>query len=160
MTSKEYNEAVHSYSGRLYRYVLKFLRNAEDANDIVQDSYLKLWQHREDVSLEKSKSWLFTTAYRGLVNLAKRNGRVRSIEDTEYIEPSSESNYELKELINQSLDKLPHLQKSIILLRDLEGYNYKEIGDILDLSESQVKVYLFRGRKKMKDILKDLTILA
>lgn len=140
--------------------MLKFLRNAEDANDIVQDSYLKLWQHREDVPLEKAKSWLFTTAYRGLVNLAKRNGRVRSIEDTEYIEPSSESNYELKELINQSLDKLPHLQKSIILLRDLEGYNYKEIGEILDLSESQVKVYLFRGRKKMKDILKDLTVLA
>lgn len=160
MTGTEYNEAVHSYSGRLYRYVLKFLRNAEDANDIVQDSYLKLWQHREDVPLEKAKSWLFTTAYRGLVNLAKRNGRVRSIEDTEYIEPSSESNYELKELINQSLDKLPHLQKSIILLRDLEGYNYKEIGEILDLSESQVKVYLFRGRKKMKDILKDLTVLA
>ena len=63
--------------------------------------------------------------------------------------------FELKELIDKSLDQLPELQKSIILLRDLEGYDYKEIGEILDLSESQVKVYLFRGRQKIKETLKN-----
>jgi RNA polymerase sigma factor (sigma-70 family) len=160
LTGKEYNEAVHAYSGRLYGYVLKFLRDPDDSNDIVQDAYMKLWQHKKDVPLENSKAWLFTTAYRGLVNLAKRNGRTRSIEESDYLEQSTETNYELKELIDRSMAKLPDLQKSIILLRDLEGYNYKEIGDILNLSESQVKVYLFRGRKKMKDLLKDLTVLA
>ena len=66
----------------------------------------------------------------------------------------------MKELIDKGLARLPEQQRSIILLRDLEGYNYKEIGEILDLSESQVKVYLFRARKKMKDMLKDLTVLA
>lgn len=160
MTSKEYNEAVQSYSGRLYRYVLKFLRDHDDANDIVQDSYMKLWQHRDDVPLEKAKSWLFTTAYRALVNFAKRSGRTQSMEGQEFTEHYTENNFELKELIDRSLNKLPHVQKSIILLRDLEGYNYQEIGDILNLNESQVKVYLFRGRKKMKELLKDLTVLA
>ena len=58
-----------------------------------------------------------------------------------------------------AMDKLSDLQKSIILLRDLEGYNYREIGDMLNLNESQVKVYLFRARKKIKDQIKDLSIL-
>lgn len=68
--------------------------------------------------------------------------------------------FETKEVIEKCLAILPPVQKSIILLRDLEGYNYKEIGEILTLSESQVKVYLFRARKKLKKHLKDLTVLV
>jgi len=140
--------------------VVKSLRNREDADDIVQDSFLKLWQHREDIPLENAKAWLFTTAYRALVNHAKRRARSVSIDQADFLEPATEGNYALKELLDKSLALLPPQQKTIILLRDLEGYNYKEIGGILDLSESQVKVYLFRGRKKMKEMLKDLTVLA
>ncbi len=67
---------------------------------------------------------------------------------------------EMREVIEKSLAMLPPIQKSIILLRDLEGYNYKEIGDILELSEAQVNIYLFRARNKIKKQLKDLTILV
>ncbi len=75
--------------------------------------------------------------------------------------PVSESHrFEVKEILEKCLEVLPHVQRSILLLRDLEGYDYKEIGEILDLTESQVKVYLFRARQKLKDNLKDLTILA
>jgi len=72
---------------------------------------------------------------------------------------SHAESFEMKEIIEKSLSQLPPVQKSIILLRDLEGYNYKEIGEILDLSEAQVKVYLFRARNKIKKQLKDLTLL-
>jgi DNA-directed RNA polymerase specialized sigma24 family protein len=61
---------------------------------------------------------------------------------------------DLKDIIDRSLQQLPPLQRSIILLRDYEGYNYKEIADILELNESQVKVYLFRGRQRIKDLIK------
>lgn len=67
--------------------------------------------------------------------------------------------FELQEIIDLAMEKLTETQKSILLLRDLEGYNYKEIGDMLELNESQVKVYLFRARKKIKDQLKDLSFL-
>lgn len=67
--------------------------------------------------------------------------------------------FELKEIIDSALDVLPEQHKSILLLRDYEGYNYKEIGEIMKLNESQVKVYLFRARKKVKEQIKDLTIL-
>lgn len=72
LTDKEYNEAVKTLSHRLYGFVFKSLRNDEDANDIVQDSFLKLWQNREKVEVEKVKSWLFTTAYHALINLVKK----------------------------------------------------------------------------------------
>jgi len=153
LTAKEYNESVKAWSGRLYGYILKSIKNADDANDIVQESYMKLWLHRKKVDFDKSKAWLFTTAYRTMLNQIKKESRKTSLNGFNGKEPHTNGNprFELKEIINKCLDKLPRIQKSIILLRDLEGYNYKEIGEILDLSESQVKVYLFRGRQKMKN---------
>lgn len=71
-----------------------------------------------------------------------------------------ESRMELKEVVDHCLELLPPIQKSVLLLRDLEGYDYAEIGKILNLSESQVKVYLFRARTKIKNHLKDLSVLA
>lgn len=153
MTRKEYNIAVADYSGRLFRYMFKCLKNTEDANDIVQESFEKLWKHRKKVPLEKAKSWLFTTAHNLMVNFVRKK-KTLYMEDTYCQEPSfSNQNYELKDLVEKALDGLPEIQRQIILLRDLEGYSYKEIGEILRLNESQVKVYLFRGRQKVKQKL-------
>jgi RNA polymerase sigma factor (sigma-70 family) len=162
LTRKEYNNAVKEYSGRLNRYVVKCLKNEQDAQDVVQESFARLWQNRKKVENEKVKSWLFTTAHNTLINLAKKNSRTQSIDGADVKEPSTEAvnRFELREVIDKVLNQLPPLQKSIILLRDLEGYDYKEIGRILDLTESQVKVYLFRGRQKIKNEIKDLTILS
>jgi RNA polymerase sigma factor (sigma-70 family) len=161
LTRKEYNIAVSDYSNRLFGFALKYLKNSDDANDIVQDVFEKLWKNRKKVEVEKAKSWLFTCAHNALINLIKKNSRMSSREL-----PVSQSEItchshtlEMREAIDKSLALLPPLQKSIILLRDLEGYNYKEIGDILELSEAQVKVYLFRARNKVKKQLKDLTLI-
>lgn len=163
MTTQEYNTAVRSLSHRLYGYVYKSLRDEDDANDIVQDSFLKLWQNKESVELEKAKSWLFTTAHNALINFVKKQSRTQSMETVPYAEPSIEGNhnqsFELKEIIQKYINTLPELQKSILLLRDLEGYSYEEIGEMLKLNESQVKVYLFRARQKMKDQIKDINNL-
>lgn len=161
MTRKEYNIAVKEYSGRLYGYTLKYLKSKEDANDIVQDVFEKLWNNRKKVEEKKAKAWLFTCAHNALINLAKRNSRISysdQIVSTETTQSHS-VDFETKEIIEKSLSLLPPVQKSIILLRDLEGYNYKEIGGILDLNEAQVKVYLFRARNKIKKQLKDLTLV-
>ncbi len=131
-------------------------KDEDEANDIVQEAYIKLWEHKNEVELVKAKAWLFTTAYRIMLNKIKRDKKTESMELENFEEPYTINNsFELKQLIDNSLESLPELQKSIVLLRDLEGYNYKEIGDMLNLSESQVKVYLFRARKKLKDVLKN-----
>ena len=59
----------------------------------------------------------------------------------------------MQETLHNALDQLPDIQRTVILLRDYEGYDYAEIGKITDLKESQVKVYIFRARKKLKQIL-------
>lgn len=160
MTEQEYNIAVETLSHRLFGYVFKSLRDKEDSNDIVQESFMKLWMNREKVEAPKAKSWLFTTAHNALINFVKKSGRTSSLEQLQIDRGKEDKNeFELKEIIDNALANLPEQQKSILLLRDYEGYNYKEIGEILDLNESQVKVYLFRARKKMKEQIKDLTIL-
>ena len=100
--------------------------------------------------------YVFTTARNTMLNQIKKDKRTESMNSDNFNEPyANNDRFELKELIDKSLDQLPEIQKSIILLRDLEGYDYKEIGEILGLNESQVKVYLFRGRQKIKETLKN-----
>jgi len=72
MTVKEYNKTVGLYSDNVFRFILKNIRDEEKAKDIVQDSFVKLWQKVEDVEFEKAKSYLFTKAYRTMIDLIRR----------------------------------------------------------------------------------------
>lgn len=159
MNRKEYNIAVKDHSGKLYGYCFKYLRNSEDAHDIVQDVFEKLWSNRKKIDINKSKSWLFTSAHNALLNFIGKKNRISYMQSIESNESGRNhaDDFEIREMVDNCLATLPPVQKSIILLRDLEGYNYKEISEILDLTESQVKVYLFRARNKVKKQIKSLT---
>lgn len=156
MNRKEYNIAVKTYSHRLFAFIVKNCKNEEMANDLVQDTFEKLWVNKRDVKSEKARQWLFTTGYRLMINMIKREARVECNDNHihEAWVDSSQASIENKDLIDHLLIYLSEQQKAIIMLRDYEGYDYKEIGNILSLSESQVKVYLFRARKKLKEYLK------
>lgn len=162
MKRHEYNIVVREHSNKLYGYALKFLRSTEDAQDIVQDVFEKLWINRKKVEVEKAKSWMFTCAHNAMLNLINKKQRTQFPGDDKLPENYRKevSAFESKQLVDRAVNILPPIQKSVILLRDLEGYSYEEIGDILKLSNSQVKVYLFRARNKIKKQLKGLTELV
>jgi RNA polymerase sigma factor (sigma-70 family) len=162
LTRQEYNIVVQQLSNPLYGFSLKFLRNEEDAQDIVQDVFEKLWINRKKVEFLKAKAWMYTTAYNGMINLITKKQRVQLPGSDQLPEKSHKAynHFESKEVVDRAVNILPPIQKSIILLRDLEGYSYDEIGEILDLSSSQVKVYLFRARNKIKKQLKGSTELV
>lgn len=153
---------VIEHSNKLYGYAMRFLRNTEDAEDILQDVFEKLWINRKKVEVDKAKSWMFTTAHNAMLNLISKKSRVQ-LPGSENLPEGTKKDvnkFESKQVVDRAVGILPPIQKSIILLRDLEGNSYEEIGEMLSLSSSQVKVYLFRARNKIKKQLKGLTELV
>jgi RNA polymerase sigma factor (sigma-70 family) len=162
VTEKQYNSAVEEYTRNLYRYLKKTLRDQDAAKDLTQDCFLKLWSNRHQVDSTKIKSWLFAVAHNSMLNYLKSEGKKSRIGeyDHEHLPYVFQKDIETKEIIDRGLMRLAPLHKSIILLRDLEGYSYKEIGEILHLNESKVKDCLFQARQKLKSSIQHLmTIL-
>ena len=141
---------------------MHFLRDVEPARDIVQDCFEKLWINKKSVEVEKAKSWLFTCANHLMLNQVKRDKIKQQHLESLYWNSTSgtDTQFENQQLIQLLVNDLPPLQKSILLLRDLEGYTYQEIGSMLTLTEAQVKVYLFRARLKVKKRIKGQFVLA
>ncbi|MES2618018.1 MAG: RNA polymerase sigma factor [Bacteroidota bacterium] len=153
MTESEYNQAVETYANALFRFLYKQLNVREDAENLVQDSFESLWLNREKVELVKSKSWLFTTGYRKMIDQLRRDKKMTEMPEVVKEVGSRVQQPDMKKVIDSALDKLPEIQRTVIMLRDYEGYDYSEIGKITGLNESQVKVYIFRGRQTMKNYI-------
>jgi len=102
----------------------------------------------------KSKSYLFTTAYHLMIDLLRREKKQGNFNEVKQEDIMHTSQYsDLGEVLERGLEMLPDIQKSVILLRDYEGYSYEEIGQITELNESQVKVYIFRARLFLKNYI-------
>lgn len=155
MLHNRYNKSVEEYNNRVCRFVDKLVRDTVVAKDITQETYLRLWENRNKVDFDKVRAWLFTTAYRlsmDYLNKQKRFGSLDEIPERW----AEQENTDLKKVVNESLTLLTDQQRSIVLLKDYEGYSYQEIGEILGLSDAQVKVYLFRARQVIKSYIGDL----
>ena len=151
MTVIEYNECVRKYADGVFRFIFKNLQQKEDARDIVQSSFEKMWLHREEVISEQSKTYLFTVAYRQMIDHIRKNKRVVYQEEFCSISSgSSEQKQNTRRLLQEALSKLNETQRCLVMLKDYEGYNYKEIAEIMNLNETQVKVYLHRARLQLK----------
>lgn len=151
MTEREYNDCVNLYSDNVYRFILKNLRNEEDAKDVVQGAFEKIWVARQQVENEKSKSYLFTVAYHQMIDHIRKNKRVSLREEfPETALGVRHQQQNAKRILDEALSKLSDTQRSLVMLKDYEGYNYAEIGQITGLNESQVKVYLHRARLQLK----------
>lgn len=153
MTEKEYNASVDLHAKALFRFIFKSLNVREDAENIVQDAFESLWINRTKVLPEKAKSWLFTTAYRKMIDQIRKEKKTTTMEENLQDKGYSQSQPDVKTILDTALDRLPEIQKQVIMLRDYEGYDYAEIGKITGLSDAQVRVYIFRGRQTLKNYL-------
>ena len=154
MTTAKYNKCVDEHADGLYRFILKNIKDEEEAKDVVQDSFEKMWRNKDNVEGAKARSYLFTTGYHTMIDRIRKQKYVSS-----YTEVNEESLFhtkqytDLKEILNNAINLLPDTQKAVILLRDYEGYSYEEIGNITGLNESQVKVYIYRARLFLKEYI-------
>ncbi len=160
MSIEYFNRCVDEHSDGVYRFILKNVKDENKARDIVQDSFEKLWQKLETISPSKMKSYLFTTAYHTMIDVLRREKRLTSLDMTGDETYSHTNQYtDLNEVLHEVVDRLPEVQRSVLLLRDYEGYSYDEIADITGLSESQVKVYIYRARTRLKKYIGKMEIL-
>jgi RNA polymerase sigma factor (sigma-70 family) len=154
MTAEDYNDCVKLYADGLYRFMLKSTRQTEDARDLVQSSFEKLWEHRTEVNVLKCKSYLFTIAYHKMIDLSRKNSRMEfreTVPDRADVKPANSQR--LKEILEKALSRLNERQRSLVLLKDYEGYSYEEIAEITGLNGAQVKVTLHRARLILKEWL-------
>lgn len=154
MTEKEYNDCVTNHADNVYRFIVKNLRHEEDARDVVQTAFEKLWRNRAEVDVEKCKSYLFTIAYNAMIDHLRKAKRIYLKEEfNENARVTHKPANNAKAILQQALGRLSETQRSLVMLKDYEGYNYEEIGQITGLNSSQVKVYLHRARIQLKEYL-------
>lgn len=155
MTPEQFNNCVDKHADGVYRFILHNIRDEELARDIVQDSFEKMWMNVSNITAEKSKSYLYTTAYHTMldkIRRGKKQGNWEEVNEREY--SHTEGSYTgLKQILREALNKLPEIQRTVVILRDYEGYSYDEIGSITSLTESQVKVYIYRARLALKEFI-------
>ena len=153
MELNDYNECVQQWADALFRFACKCTGNGEDARDVVQNSFEVLWKKRTDVTPAKAKAFLFQVAYNQAVENYRRQSRMVykdvAIQEGSY----GPAQAGLKKVLDRALDRLDEQARALVLLKDYEGYRYEEIAQITGLTETQVKVYLHRARKTLKEYL-------
>lgn len=145
----------------IFRTALRITLNREEAEDIVQDCLVKIWkQTQEGIEIQNLESYALTMSRNlALDRKALATNRVISLveevhdhEDEQQLNPAEQLiKAESTSLVEQIVNQLPEKQRTIMQLRDIEGKSYKEIADILSITESDVKVTLFRARKEVKE---------
>ena len=157
MTIAEYNLCVEKFADNVYRFALKNLNNTDEAKDVVQDSYEKLWIKYDTIDYSKAKSYLFSVAYHKTIDIIRRVKKsIELTDDISVTDINFENSANLREILEMAIKKLPEIQRSALLLRDYEGYTYKEIEEIMLLTESQVKVYIYRARKFLMNYIRSI----
>ena len=156
LTTQDYNNCVHRYSDDLYRFALRFSGDGDRSRDAVQDVFVILWEHHKDLHTNGIKGYLIRTLYRLLVNIHRHDVVCRNACDI--LTPQQEDyeqhlDFELHDSLQMALNQLPDIQRQLLLLKDLEGYEYDEMAEITGISPLQVGVYLYRARKKMRELL-------
>ena len=161
MSVEAFQAKVLPVKDKLYRFAIKLLQSEEDAKDVVQEVLIKVWNKREELGHLKSfEAWCMTvTRNLSIDKLKSKHNRSRSFPEGFEVEEKRKGPHERLEMddamkrVNQFIQELPEKQKQIITLRDIEGYTYNEISEILDIDLNQVKVNLFRARKSIKENL-------
>ena len=157
MENISFRTTVLPLSDKLFRLALRITMNRAEAEDVVQDTLLKVWEHREEwEQINNLEAFAIATCRNRALDVMKRAGRNTEKLD-EMAHFSSQTPQEQLEadeqisLVNRLMDDLPEVQRTIMLLRDIEGKTYQEIAQTLDISGTQVKVYLHRARTKIKE---------
>ena len=153
------------YYKNLSFYSNKIIRNGEIAEDIVQELFIKIWENRETIHIEKNvKSYLYRSVYNKSVNYLRDNKSLKSNDNLDLNAANHQSYFnadndilyfELESKLFEIIDSLPEKQKKVFLLKRLDNYSYKEIALELGISEKMVGKYLSKAAIKLRTAISE-----
>lgn len=170
-TIEAYEILVSRFKDPLTNYVYRFLGDRDVCTDIVQDTMIKFYLHKDSYkSFAKFSTWIYTIAGNLARNELKRRKRRTifslnpdddekkiQIEDTSFVSPERSTDSQIKgEIIQKALLKVKPVYREVVILRDIEGLSYEEIAEITELSIGTVKSRINRGRKHLQELLKNI----
>lgn len=159
MKEETFRNDVLPLKNKIYRLALRVTLNPVEAEDIVQDTLLRLWDKRDMLGeVENLEAFAYTVCRNLALDRMKRLDNKNESLDASVMEradagtsPSEQTiQSDRVELVRKIMNTLPEKQRSCIQLRDFEGKPYKEIAEVLNITEEQVKVNIFRGRQFIK----------
>ena len=160
MNLDDFKKQVIPLKNKLFRFANRLLENREEAEDMVQEAFIKLWNRRDKLDEYRSVEALAMVTTRNLCldKLKRKKITIEKIENLkdEMTDSQQDQKTDLSEIvhkIHQIIQNLPEQQRSIIQLRDIEGYDFEEITELLDMNENAVRVSLSRARKKIRESL-------
>ncbi len=150
MTRKEFEVCVNNLSDDLLRYFVKNTCSKQQANDLVQETFIALWNNIQKVENNKAKGWLFTVAHNKLMTFF-RDEQLHRVEILTSF--TTDNNLDNEQFVDYLLQSLDTRARQCLILKDWEGFSIKEIAQILQISETNVKQIIFRAKIKIKQIL-------
>lgn len=162
MQMKELVNIITPFQNKLYRYALRIVGDRMEAEDVIQELLIKIWKKKDQfIHIDNKEAWCMTlTRNMSIDKTRKKKHRTANIEDFHFIQDNAASPYQSVESkdnlgrIESIIDNLSDRQKTVIHLRDIEGYSYKEISKISGFTIDQIKVYLHRARLKLRKQIK------
>lgn len=162
MKSLDFHRDVLPLKDKIFRMALRIVLDRQEAEDITQDTLIRVWERRDDwLQIENMEAWCLTIARRlALDKIKSEEAKQRIIGNGQWTmndeQATADEILDQKQrvaIVRKVMDQLPEVQRTIMQLRDIEGLRYDEIAGITGLTESQVKVYLHRARKKIRETL-------
>ena len=155
---------VNRHQDQVYSLALYLLRDKAEAEDVSQETYIKLWQHIAGIEEDRAKSWLLKVTRNSCLDRLRARRQSTSLDSvteasSEHHEPSREIGREqLSTWLGDAIDTLKEPYKSLIVLRDMQQHSYEHIATTLSLNLNQVKSYLFRARQQLRQLLAEVEL--
>ncbi|MCX6267981.1 MAG: sigma-70 family RNA polymerase sigma factor [Bacteroidetes bacterium] len=160
MDLQEFQIKVYPLKNKLFRFARRMLDHTEEAEDVVQEAFIRLWNRRDKLDEYRSIEALAMITIKNLCldKIKTKRYPVENMDNhRQFLEnmPSETKvdNSDLMHGIYQAIKQLPEQQQIIVHLRDIEGYEFNEISEIVDMNENAIRVALSRARKRIRELL-------
>ena len=159
--SKTFRQWVDEYEDQAWTLARYLLKDTAEAEDVCQEAFIKLWQHRDSVDPAKIKPWLMKVTRNGCLDRLRRRRPGEELQENTAADPApgplQESHQrELGQWLRRAIARLAEPYRSLVVLRDVQENSYEEVASVLELSLPQVRVYLHRARKQLREQLAEV----